>query len=131
MIVVETSAWVEFLRGTRSGAATSVRRLITSHASEIVVAEPTMLELLCGPTDEGEVRRVRRLLHQFEIAPIAPGIDTELAAEVARACRRAGRTVRSVVDCLIAAIAIRLGAPVLHRDRDFDVMARHSLLQIV
>ena len=45
-----------------------------------------------------------------------------------RAARRAGLTVRSSVDCLIAACAIRHGFTVLHRDRDFPVLAKISPL---
>lgn len=41
-----------------------------------------------------------------------------------------GKTVRQQIDCLIAAVAIRAAAPVLHRDRSFDVLARHTELQI-
>jgi len=52
------------------------------------------------------------------------------AANLFRAARRAGLTVRSGVDCLIAACAIRNGLTVLHRDRDFDVIARVSSLEV-
>jgi predicted nucleic acid-binding protein len=41
-----------------------------------------------------------------------------------RSARRAGVTVRSGVDCLIAACAVRHGLTVLHHDRDFDQLAR-------
>jgi predicted nucleic acid-binding protein len=48
-----------------------------------------------------------------------------------QACRRAGETVRSPIDCLIAAIAIRVGVPVLHGDGDFDVLSRYTPLRTV
>ena len=56
--------------------------------------------------------------------------DYEQAAALFRTCRRGGETVRKLIDCLIAATAIRLGATVLHADSDFDVLARHAGLQI-
>jgi predicted nucleic acid-binding protein len=56
--------------------------------------------------------------------------DGERAAAIHRACRARGHTVRDIVDCLIAAVAIRNDAVVLHRDRDFDVIARHTELRI-
>jgi hypothetical protein len=65
------------------------------------------------------------------VVPLAPVVDSERAAALQRRCRAAGRTVRNMVDCLIAASAIRLGAPVLHADRDFDVLAALSDLQVV
>jgi predicted nucleic acid-binding protein len=31
----------------------------------------------------------------------------------------------------VAAVAVRHDVPVLHRDRDFDVLARHTPLRVV
>jgi predicted nucleic acid-binding protein len=56
--------------------------------------------------------------------------DFEDAAAVARMCRRGGDTPRSQLDCLITAVALRSDAEVLHRDRDFDMIARHTPLRI-
>jgi predicted nucleic acid-binding protein len=55
---------------------------------------------------------------------------TENAAEVYRACRRAGHTVRALTDCLIASVAIRSGLALLHADADFDKLARYTTLEI-
>jgi predicted nucleic acid-binding protein len=56
--------------------------------------------------------------------------DYDAAALLYRQCRRQGETVRKLIDCLIAAVAIRAGIAVLHNDRDFDVLARHTELQV-
>jgi predicted nucleic acid-binding protein len=56
--------------------------------------------------------------------------DFEAAAELYRRCRRGGETVRTLMDCLVAAVALRTGAAVLHQDRDYDAIARHAPLQI-
>ncbi len=58
-------------------------------------------------------------------------MDAEQAATLHRACRRAGETPRSLNDCLIAAVALRHDVPVLHRDRDFTVLAQHTDLRLV
>ena len=58
-------------------------------------------------------------------------MDAEQAAVLHRACRRAGETPRSLNDCLIAAVALRHDVPVLHRDRDFTVLAQHTDLRLV
>ena len=57
--------------------------------------------------------------------------DYEDAAAIYRSCRIRGETVRRMIDCLTAAVAIREGVPVLHADHDFDVIARHTTLQLV
>ncbi len=56
-------------------------------------------------------------------------VDFESAADLYRTCRGRGATVRRLIDCLIAAVAIREKATVLHNDRDFEVLARHTRLR--
>jgi predicted nucleic acid-binding protein len=56
-------------------------------------------------------------------------VDFRGAAAIYRTARRAGKTIRSITDCLIAALAIRHGATLAHRDADFDVIAALTPLQ--
>jgi predicted nucleic acid-binding protein len=58
-----------------------------------------------------------------------PG-DFDAAAALYRTCRQQGHTVRKLIDCLIAAVAVRGNLPVLHRDADFDILAQHTTLQV-
>jgi predicted nucleic acid-binding protein len=55
-------------------------------------------------------------------------VDFEEAAALNRICCRQGETPRKLIDCLIAAIAIRSNVPILHADTDFEVLARHTAL---
>jgi predicted nucleic acid-binding protein len=57
-------------------------------------------------------------------------VDYDEAAALYRSCRRAGRTVRKLIDCLIAAVAIRTETPLLHADGDFSTLAQHTPLRI-
>lgn len=57
--------------------------------------------------------------------------DYLVAATIYRACRRAGETIRTMLDCVISAVAIREGAQILHHDRDFEAIARHAPLLLV
>lgn len=129
-MIADTSAWVEFLRGTGSPTHLRLRAEIERGAT-ILVPELVVMELLVGAADDGAARRLRTMLHSFDVVPLAPLVDTEEAAALQRRCRAAGRTVRNMVDCLIAATAIRLGAPVLHADRDFDVLVELTDLTVV
>lgn len=129
MILVDSSVWIEWLRSTGSPTHLLLRRLVATRAP-IVVADPVLLELLSGVRSEGQARELRRLLLGFEhLATRGPG-DYEQAAAIHRVCRRAGETPRSRLDSLIAAVALRAGAEVLHRDRDFDLIARHTPLRV-
>jgi predicted nucleic acid-binding protein len=90
-----------------------------------------MLEVLAGARSQAAVRRVRRFVHTLEIIPVVGLDDNERAADLYRRCRAKGVTVRSLLDCLIAAVAIRVDADVLHEDRDFDRLAQHTELRTV
>lgn len=126
MILVDTSAWIEFLRGTGSLTCDEVDRLL---GTEIAVCDPVRMEVLAGARDEEHLRRLRGLLARATTLPTGP-VDYESAASMFRACRRRGETVRKLVDCLIAAVAIRHDLALLHADADFGVLARHTELRI-
>lgn len=128
-VVVDTSAWIEFLRGTGSDVHLRVATAIESEAI-IVVPEVVRMELRVGDPSEESAERIRRMLDAFDVEPALPMLDTESAAAIHRACRRGGETVRNLIDCQVAATAIRTGLPVLHRDRDFEVIARHTRLRL-
>jgi len=123
--LVDTSAWVEFLRSTGSDTHRAVRRLLEDdapvHTTDVVV-----MEVLAGARDDGHHQQLRRLLARCEYLPVEGLASYEAAAGVHRACRQAGETVRALTDCLIGAVALRGGVSVLHNDRDFDVLARHA-----
>jgi predicted nucleic acid-binding protein len=129
VILADSSAWVEYLRATGSPVHLRLRQLIAD-GGDLVTTEVVMMELLAGETTPDGVARLRRLLGRFDLLPIEGLADFEAAAELYRRCRAAGETVRKLTDCLIAAIALRHGATLLHRDRDFEVIARHAPLMV-
>lgn len=126
MILIDTSAWIEFLRDTSSSVCRRVDALL---AEDIAICDPVRMEVLAGARDDDHLRNLRRLLARASSLPTA-ATDFDRAAALYRTCRRRGETVRTLVDCLIAAVAIRADAPVLHADRDFDALARHTSLRI-
>jgi predicted nucleic acid-binding protein len=128
VILVDTSAWIEFLRATGSAADLRLRDLIEQGA-DLCTTEVVVMELVAGAGTDEQAAALRRLLARFELVAAEGLADYEAAAELFRACRRRGETVRSLTDCLVAAVALRAGASVLHRDRDFEVIARHSRLR--
>jgi predicted nucleic acid-binding protein len=129
VILADTSAWVEYLRATGSPAHVRLRELIAGQG-ELATTEVVVMELLAGAAAQEEVARLRRLLGRFELLPVEGLADYEAAADLYRRCRAGGEIVRKLTDCLIAAVAMRHGATLLHRDVDFEVIARHSRLQV-
>ena len=126
MILIDTSAWVEFLRDTGSATCHRVESLL---ASKIAICDAVRMEVLAGARDERHLHNLRRLLARATVVPTAP-MHYDEAAALYRLCRREGDTVGKLIDCLIGAIAIRADTPVLHNDTDFDVLARHTDLKI-
>jgi predicted nucleic acid-binding protein len=124
VILVDTSAWIEFLRDTGSKVCATVDRLL---ADDIAICDVISMEVLAGARDERHLRQLRGLLGRATIVSMGP-VDYDEAAAIYRICRRNGETVRKLVDCLIAAVAIRADVPLLHADADFAAIARHSPL---
>jgi predicted nucleic acid-binding protein len=127
-MIVDTSVWIEFLRTPDSTASRWVADRIADE-SQLIVPEVVLMELLIGTTDEKVAADRRRLLQRFVIEPLAPVRDAEDASAIHRRCRRGGNTVRSLIDCQVAAMAMRLDRVVVHRDRDFEVISMHCGLQ--
>lgn len=126
MILIDTSAWIEFLRDTASPICDEVDRLL---AADVATCDPIRMEVLAGARDEAHLRQLRGLLARATVLPTGPA-DYEAAAALYRVCRARGEMVRRLIDCLIGAVAVREGAPVLHADADFDVLARHTGLAL-
>lgn len=126
MILVDTSAWIEFLRNTGSRPCERVDELL---AGPIAICAPIQMEILAGARDERHLQNLRGLLARTQMLPTTPA-DYEDAAAIYRMCRRRGETVRKLIDCLIAAHALREQIPILHSDSDFDAIARHTQLRV-
>ncbi len=127
--LVDSSAWIEYLRGTGSAVNLRLRELLRDGA-ELASTDVVLMELLAGATTPQARADVEGLLGRTEFIPIRPVLDYRHAAALYRACRRAGFTPRQLTDCLLAAVAIASGSAVLHHDRDFDGIARHTGLLI-
>lgn len=126
MILIDTSAWVEFLRDTGSPVCEEVDRLLDA---EIAVTDPITMEVLAGARSERHLHELRGLLGRARLLR-CDSADYVTAAGLYRQCRGRGETVRRLIDCLIGAVAVRHDLPVLHRDEDFDVLARHTDLTV-
>lgn len=126
MILIDSSAWIEFLRDTGSPTASTVETLLDD---DIATCDPIRMEVLAGARSERHLGQLHGLLARATVLPTQPS-DYDRAAQLYRSCRAGGETVRRLVDCLTAAVAIREGLPVLHADADFDALSRHSELRI-
>ncbi len=124
MVLVDTSVWIEVFR---KPARLRLEQVVDF--DDVVTCLPVVQEVLQGFGDERAFTAARDAMHALPIveSPLRAEVFDE-AVRLYRAARRAGYTVRSGVDCLIAACALRHGLTVLHRDRDYDALARVSAL---
>lgn len=122
MILADTSAWVEYDRATGSAVDQRMTELIGGRG-RLVVTEPVVMEIASGAQDDAGEASLRRLLLRFDLLRFDAAIDFDGAARLYRRCRRAGVTPRGMVDCMIAAVALRSGATILARDADMNRMA--------
>ncbi len=130
MSLVDSSAWIEFLRATGSPSHLRLRTTLDSGA-ELATTDVVVMEVLAGARDAGDRDRLRRLLFSQQFLPVEGPLDYENAAEIYRRCRVAGETPRQLNDCLIAVVAIRNEVELLSADRDFEAIARHAPLRLV
>lgn len=117
MILVDTSAWVEYDRATNSRVDQRLTELIATD-DEIAVTEPVIMEVVAGARSDEREADLRRLLLRCKLLRFDPVVDFDAAARIYRACRRVGITPRGMVDCMIASVAQRHQAALLAQDAD-------------
>lgn len=122
MILVDTSAWVEFDRATGSSVDRRLTDLIAGDGP-VAVTEPVVMEVVAGARTSRREEDLRRLLSRFVLLRFDPVADFDGAAIIYRTCRERGITPRGLIDCMIVAVARRHGASLLSVDVDMARMA--------
>jgi len=130
LILIDASAFIEFLNRTGSRADTRIEQLIRNN-EDIVLADITLTEILQGIKNDREYRDVKASLLTFPILSLKAADSYISAAELHRKCRKKGLTIRSTVDLQVAQIALEQHADLLHNDRDFEAIAQVCNLTFV
>jgi predicted nucleic acid-binding protein len=129
-MLVDTSAWVEWLRA-KDSRADELLRAALARGDVIFTTGVVVQEVLQGARDERQAGELRQLLATCRfVEPIFPE-TYDHAATLYRRCRAAGRMVRGTVDCLVAALALEHHLDVLAHDRDFATLGRVVGLRLV
>lgn len=122
MALVDSTVWIDLLRGNDSPAVMTLRRLLAE--GQAVTAPVILQEVLQGASSPANFQRLREHFLALPMVEPAPGGVTHAAAgELYARCRWQGVTPRSPHDCLIAQLAIEHDLPLLHDDRDFVALA--------
>ena len=129
MIIIDTTVWVDYLRGTASPHATWLESNLA--VERLGLTDLILCEVLQGVRTDVEFDAVQAELLRFEVHETG---TIELAVEAAAIYRRlrvAGRTIRRTIDCLIATFCLVEGHALLHNDRDYDPFEEHLGLKVV
>ena len=130
MILVDTSAWVEYLRDTDSPVCNKVDAMIDER-EDVATTDVVIMELLAGAANPGTRQKIWALMNRCIMLPTRPLFDYEVAAELYSRCRADGFNPANTNDVLIAAVAIGKQVELLAADSDFERIAAISTLRLV
>lgn len=123
MVIVDTSVWIDFFNGTGSKYHLALHHLI-EEGEDIGIADIILAEILQRIKSDKDFKQTKEYLLGFPIYSTKGTNSYVEAAQVYRACRKKGLTVRRPIDCIIARIAIENNLMLFHNDRDFDTIAQ-------
>lgn len=129
MILVDSSVWIDYLRGTETRQTDRLDALLGTEP--LAIGDLILTEVLQGTTTDKEFRDVLRLLGSLDVVPLGGQTVAVQAARNFRTLRDKGVTVRKTIDCVIATRCIVDGLTLLHSDRDFEPFVVHLGLQSV
>jgi predicted nucleic acid-binding protein len=127
VILVDTTVWIDWF-AERDCVATKKLVLAIEQGEDLAVCGVVITEVLQGIRHDRDFGIIRERL--FGLIYLPASVDTHVrAAEMYRACRKKGLTIRKPVDCIIGATCVENSAFILHNDHDFEHLAKHTPLQ--
>jgi predicted nucleic acid-binding protein len=129
-VIVDTSVWIDFFAGRDTWQAVLLARELEDE-QPVGLTDVVYTEILQGIKDDGVLLGVERQLLALDIVGLEGLDDFRNAAQLCRAARRQGPTIRRTTDCLIATVCLREERALLHDDVDFDHLALVSPLRVV
>lgn len=129
MILVDSSVWIDFFRGTQSPQVDLLDALLGKE--QLVIGDLILAEVLQGFGSERDFNQAHKTLDAFSVVELGGKVIAVQAARNFRALRALGITVRKTIDTIIATRCIESGYTLLHSDRDFDAFAMHLGLRVL
>ena len=130
ILLVDTSVWIDFFAG-RDTPQTRIFKDAIREGVDVALTGVILTEILQGVPSDSGFARLRKDLSSFRVLHPASEDTYVHAAKLYRTGRKRGVTIRSLVDCLIAAVAMEQDATVLHKDRDYDRISEYAPLKTV
>ena len=130
-VLVDSSVWIDHLRGTLTPQVNWLRARLVDGEAEILLADLVLYEVLRGVPTDAQARKVSSALAAFPLMPLAGRDVAVLAATHYRKLRQLGFTISKLAGSFIASFCIREGLSLLHSDTDFEPYARHLQLRVI
>jgi predicted nucleic acid-binding protein len=129
VILVDTSVWIDYFNGRITPETATLDKLLSS--DEIIIGDIILAEVLQGFRSDHDFEKALEALRRFkQVSMLNPDLAIHCAGNY-RQLRKAGITIRKIVDCFIATYCIENHVELLHSDRDFDPFEQHLGLQVV
>ncbi len=129
MVLVDTTVWIDFFGGAPRPHVAALEELIEGN-EDICLCGVVLAETLQGIREDSDYRKTRDYFSRLIFLPMSESTFLR-AADIYRSLRRQGITIRKPVDCMIASTAIKHNLPLLHNDRDFELIAVHTKLRTI
>jgi len=129
MILVDSSVWVDYFRGTTTKQSEKLDALLAMEP--LAIGDLILTEVLQGFSEDREFNEAKRLLGALDFVVLGGSDVAVEAAKNFRRLRAKGVTVRKTIDTVIATRCIVSGLDLLHNDRDFDPFQEHLGLRVV
>ena len=129
MILVDSSVWIDYFRGTANPQTAMLDGLLDREL--LCIGDLILTEVLQGFAYDRDFNQARKMLTSLIVVELGGREVAIQAAKNFRTLRKLGATVRKTIDTVIATRCIESGYELLHNDRDFDPFARHLGLRVV
>jgi len=128
-LIFDTSIWIDFLKNRVTPEADLLTSYI-EHDDQVLLIPTILQEVLQGIREDKQYVHIKEIFSYFTVLQISPVQAAIGAAELYRGLRKKGLTIRKSNDCLIAFYAIEFSTPLVHSDKDFELISKHSKLKI-
>ena len=129
MTLVDTTVWIDLFSGRSSPHVKVLERLLEDQA-DVCICGIILTEVLQGIRSDADYRKTKDYFEALILLPMTHTVFLH-SAELYRSLRKKGVTIRKPLDCMIASVAMEHDIAILHNDRDFDHIAKHSKLKVM
>ncbi len=130
-MIFDSTIWIDYLRGRKSAATNLLDQLLEEYNPvNVHLCPPIFQEVLQGLSKEDDPGLIKDMIMTCQFLSLDSYFAAEQSASLYRSLRHKGTTIRKPNDCLITFYAIHFKLALVHNDKDFDKIAKHTSLKI-